>query len=74
MVEEKRLPPLQGVGSPAEADFAIVHHEQHINEVDYNIWTEYHSVAPDYVLMHDGVPIISVYKRPQQQRRGPRQR
>jgi hypothetical protein len=72
MIEEKRLPPLQGVGSPAEADFAIVHHEQHINEVDYNIWTEYHSVAPDYVLTHDGVPIISVYKRPQGQSRGGR--
>jgi hypothetical protein len=49
-----------------------VHHEQHINEVDYNIWTEYHSVAPDYVLTHDGVPIISVYKRPQGQSRGGR--
>lgn len=72
MVEEKRLPNLQGVGSPAEADFSIVHHEQHINEVDYNIWTEYHSVAPDFVLTHDGVPIISVYKRPQGQSRGGR--
>lgn len=71
MVEEKRIPPfLQGVGSPAEADFAIVHHEQHINEVDYNIWTEYHSVAPDYVLTHDGVPIISVYRRPPRGGRG----
>lgn len=71
MVEEKRIPPyLQGVGSPAEADFAIVHHEQHINEVDYNIWTEYRSVAPDYVLTHDGVPIISVYRRPQRGSRG----
>jgi hypothetical protein len=65
MVEEKRIPPwLQGVGSPAEAEFAIVHHEQHINEVDYNIWTEYGSTAPEYVLTHDGVPIISVYRRP----------
>lgn len=71
MVDEKRVPPfLQGVGSPAEADFSIVHHEQHINEVDYNIWTEYHSVAPDYVLTHDGVPIISVYKRPRGKPRG----
>ena len=65
MVAEERVPPfLHGVGSPAEADFAIVHHEQHINEVDFNIWTEYGSVSPDYVLTHDGVPIISVYRRP----------
>jgi len=65
MVEEKRIPPwLRGVGSPAEAEISIVHHEQHINEVDYNIWTEYGMVAPEYVLTHDGVPIISVYRRP----------
>jgi hypothetical protein len=65
MVDEKRVPPwLQGVGSPAEAELSIVHHEQHINEVDYNIWTEYGSTAPEYVLAHDGVPIISVYRRP----------
>jgi hypothetical protein len=65
MVDEKRIPEwLRGVGSPAEAQFALVHHEQHINEVDYNIWTEYGSTSPDFVLTHDGVPIISVYKRP----------
>ena len=64
LVDEKRVPPwLRGVGSPAEAEISIVHHEQHINEVDYNIWTEYGSDAPEYVLTHDGVPIISVYRR-----------
>lgn len=63
MQEEKRLPPLRGVGSPAEAEISIVHHEQHMNEVDYNIWTEYHSSTPAYVLTHDGVPIITLYRR-----------
>jgi 4-amino-4-deoxy-L-arabinose transferase-like glycosyltransferase len=64
MVEEKRIPPwLRGVGSPAEAEISIVHHEQHMNEVDYNIWTEYGSSTPVYVLTHDGVPIITVYGR-----------
>jgi hypothetical protein len=71
MVDEKRVPPwLRGVGSPADAEFAIVHHEQHINEIDYNIWTEYGSAAPEYVLTHDGVPIISVYRRPHDMARG----
>jgi hypothetical protein len=66
MIDEKRIPPwLRGVGSPAEATISIVHHEQHINEVDYNIWTEYGTTAPEYVLTHDGVPIISVYRSPQ---------
>jgi hypothetical protein len=69
MLEEKRIPPwLRGVGSPAEAEISIVHHEQHMSEVDYNIWTEYGHVAPEYVLTHDGVPIISVYRRPQRVR------
>ena len=64
LVEEKRVPPwLRGVGSPAEATFSIVHHEQHMNEVDYNIWTEYRSSTPHTVLAHDGVPIITVYRR-----------
>ena len=64
MVSEGRLrPDLRGVGSPSEADYAIVHHEQHMNEVDYNIWVELGRPAPHYVLTHDGVPIISVYKR-----------
>ncbi|MCL2778919.1 MAG: glycosyltransferase family 39 protein [Polyangiaceae bacterium] len=64
LVEEKRVPPwLRGVSSPAEATFSIVHHEQHMNEVDYNIWTEYRSSTPHTVLTHDGVPIITVYKK-----------
>lgn len=64
LVDEKRIPPwLRGVGSPAEATVSIVHHEQHMNEVDYNIWTEYKTSTPVYVLTHDGVPIITVYRR-----------
>lgn len=66
MVAEDRIPKwLRGVGSPAEAEFALVHHEQHINEVDYNIWTEYGITSPDFVLTHDGVPIVSVYRKSQ---------
>ena len=57
-------PDLRGAGSPGEADFALVQHELHMNEVDYDIWTTYGTDAPVYVLTHDGVPIVSVYKRP----------
>jgi 4-amino-4-deoxy-L-arabinose transferase-like glycosyltransferase len=46
------------------ADYAIVHHEHHFAEVDFQIWTAYGSVQPAYVLTYDGVPIISVYKNP----------
>ena len=70
MIDEKRLrPDLRGVGSPSEADISIVHHELHMGEVDDNIWVEYGHVNPDYVLTHDGVPIISVYKRTTPKRR-----
>jgi hypothetical protein len=64
MLTEGRLrSDLRGTGSPAEADYAIVHHELHMNEVDHDLWTAFGHVAPDFVLTQDGVPIISVYKR-----------
>jgi 4-amino-4-deoxy-L-arabinose transferase-like glycosyltransferase len=48
----------------AGADFAIVHHEDHFNEVDYQIWMTWGRPAPVHVLTYDGVPIISVYENP----------
>ena len=54
----------------AGADFSIVHHELHMNEVDYQIWQAYQSPATFHVLTFDGVPIVSVYRRPGV--RGPR--
>lgn len=47
-----------------QADFAIVHHEHHFAEVDFQLWEAYGSVRPAHVLTYDGVPIISVYKNP----------
>jgi 4-amino-4-deoxy-L-arabinose transferase-like glycosyltransferase len=64
MTAEKRIrPDLQAVGAPGEAQIGIVHHELHMSEVDYQEWIAFNTDAPDYVLTHDGVPIISVYKR-----------
>ncbi len=54
---------LRGVGTISEADFAIVHHELHMAETDFNAWVGYGHVAPDFVLKQDGVPIVSVYRR-----------
>lgn len=65
MVKEKRLPEgRQGVFSPSDSNVAIVHHELHMAEAEANIQTAYGVGGPAYVLTHDGVPIISVYKRP----------
>ncbi len=46
------------------ADYAIVHHEDHFAEVDYQIWEAFGRVDPVYVLTYDGVPIVSVYENP----------
>ncbi len=45
-----------------EADFALVHHERHFAEVDYQVWVAYGTTRPVHVLRYDGVPIISVYE------------
>ena len=46
------------------ADYAIVHHEHHFVEVDYQIWRAWGTVSPVHVLTYDGVPIVSVYENP----------
>ena len=51
------------------ADYAIVHHEHHFVEVDYQIWAAWGSVQPVHVLTYDGVPIISVYENPRRRAR-----
>jgi len=56
---------ISSVSDIPSADYAIVHHEHHFAEVDYQIWNTYGSVRPVYVLLYDGVPLISVYKNPQ---------
>ncbi|UCH28904.1 MAG: hypothetical protein JSV06_11590, partial [Myxococcales bacterium] len=50
--------------SMSEADFALVHHERHFAEVDYQIWAAYGTSSPVHVVRYDGVPIISVYENP----------
>ena len=44
--------------------YSLVQHELHMNEVDYSIWVADGTDAPAYIVEHDGVPIVSVYKRP----------
>jgi hypothetical protein len=64
LTEEHRMrPDLRAAGAPGEGDYAIVHHELHMGEMDDELWVANGSDAPAYVLTHDGVPIISVYQR-----------
>lgn len=55
---------LNPVWQLSDAHFSIVHHELHMNEVDYQIWTAYGHPNPVEVLTYDGVPIVSVYANP----------
>jgi hypothetical protein len=51
-------------GGIANSKYAIVIHEKHFNRHDYLIWKSYGTVQPLYVLRSDGVPIVSIYRRP----------
>jgi 4-amino-4-deoxy-L-arabinose transferase-like glycosyltransferase len=46
------------------SNLALVIHEKHFNRHDYLIWKSYGTVRPVFVLRMQGVPIVSVYKRP----------
>jgi hypothetical protein len=64
MQSEGRLPRgLNVVGDIRDADIAMVQHELHMVEADANIMTVFGHPDPDFVLSHDGVPIISVWRR-----------
>lgn len=64
MIDEKRVrPDLRGVGAPGEAQIALIQHELHMSEVDYNVWVAFGTVAPTFVVRHDGVPVVSIYAR-----------
>ena len=52
------------------ADYAIVHHELHMMEVDAQIWTAYGQARLAHVVTHDGVPIVSVYENPRLRNEG----
>jgi 4-amino-4-deoxy-L-arabinose transferase-like glycosyltransferase len=51
-------------GGIDRSQLALVIHELHFNRHDYLIWRSYGTVRPIYVLCSDGVPIVSVYRRP----------
>jgi 4-amino-4-deoxy-L-arabinose transferase-like glycosyltransferase len=60
---------IRAARSMSEADFALVHHEHHFAEVDYQAWAAYGNPQPAHVLRYDGVPIISVYENPKRRKR-----
>lgn len=56
-------PDLVDAGQVAGSEAALVIHERHFNEYDFQIWAEYGHVQPTEVLTLDGVPLVSAYQR-----------
>ncbi|MDP9001230.1 MAG: glycosyltransferase family 39 protein [Myxococcota bacterium] len=54
----------RAAGAPSEANLALLQHELHMSEVDYSIWVAFGTDAPLHIVEHDGVPIVSIYRRP----------
>ncbi len=44
--------------------FAIYHHEQHMETIEYQIWTAYRTSTPVHIGAYDGVPVVYVYAQP----------
>jgi hypothetical protein len=49
-------------------DVAVIEHEQHMDEVEHQIWMAFGTVTPAYVVTLDGVPTLSVYVNPRSTR------
>ncbi len=45
-------------------DVAVVEHEQHMDEVEHQIWMAFGTVTPAYVVTLEGAPVLSVYLNP----------
>jgi hypothetical protein len=54
---------IRGVMSPAYADAALYHHEQHMEGVEYQIWVAFGTTVPTAIEGLDGVPIVWLYTR-----------
>jgi 4-amino-4-deoxy-L-arabinose transferase-like glycosyltransferase len=46
------------------SDLAMVIHEKHFNKYEYWIWDFYGTTRPTLVLDDEGVPIVTLYRRP----------
>jgi 4-amino-4-deoxy-L-arabinose transferase-like glycosyltransferase len=55
---------VQAAWAPHQGGFALYHHEEHMEGVEYQIWTAYKTTSPVHIGAYDGVPIVYVYARP----------
>ena len=65
-------PQVQAAWSIPSSSFALYHHEEHMEKVEYEIWVAYGTASPAEIGDYDGVPIIYVYAKPGPRPLGPR--
>jgi 4-amino-4-deoxy-L-arabinose transferase-like glycosyltransferase len=63
------LPRVQAAWSVQGSTFALYHHEEHMETIEYQIWTVYGTSTPVHIGVYDGVPIVYVYENKAQARR-----
>lgn len=54
---------IRGASSAGEADFALYHHEMHMQGEEYQAWVAFGTTSPEVVRGLDGVPVVMVYRR-----------
>ncbi len=54
--------------SVANCDVAVIEHEQHMDEVEHQIWVAFGTVTPAYVVTLEGAPALTVYVNPKSTR------
>ncbi len=60
------LPRVQGAWTIPSSAVALYQHEEHMEGVEYQIWSAYGTSSPAHIGVYDGVPIIYVYAHPGQ--------
>ncbi len=53
-----------------QSQFALYHHEAHMQRVEYQVWVDYGSAQPAAMGLYDGVPVVWVYERPRSRPEG----
>jgi 4-amino-4-deoxy-L-arabinose transferase-like glycosyltransferase len=54
---------LRGTLALEDSDLALYHFEPHMGRVEYQIWVDFETVTPAFLVAYDGVPIVWVYER-----------
>ena len=63
------LPHVNAAWSIPGSNFALYHHEEHMETIEYQIWASYGTATPAHLGVYDGVPVIYVYAKPGQMNR-----